>query len=91
MVLSSQSHNYVVKLFRYLNCIWCFHLTSEHVHAHQQRCASSLQVGAWEGAAVEAMITFISRYVALHSVRWNEPVAVYTNSVVTVLLCLAGM
>ena len=33
------------------------------------------------GALVEAMITFISRYVALHSETWDTHVANYTNSI----------
>lgn len=68
-------------LASYLNCVWCFHLTEQHKSHHLERCETALQVPMIYGAMVEAMITFLSRYVALHSERWDTHVANYTNSI----------
>ena len=68
-------------LSSYLNCVWCFHLTEQHKSHHLERCETALQVPMIYGALVEAMITFLSRYVALHSERWDTHVANYTNSI----------
>jgi len=103
-LLSSKSlfckHNFI-KLFaqglgafltaNYLNCIWCFHLTEQHKSHHLERCETALQVPMIYGAMVEAMVTFISRYIALHSEHWHTNVANYTNSIVTAILCVAAL
>ncbi len=41
--------------------------------------------------AVEAVITFISRIIALESIYWNQNVSTYVNSLTTVFLVLAGI
>ena len=76
--------------WKYTNVFWCWHLMKEHQDLHEQICYASLQVPMYHGAVIEAMITFISRIVYLESYNWNNKVANYINSIVTVILVLSG-
>lgn len=44
----------------------------------------------YTGALIEGFITFVSRTVALESTNWDAQVAKWTNSVLTVILVIAG-
>ena len=76
--------------WKYTNVFWCWHLMKEHQDLHEKICYASLQVPMYHGAVIEAMITFISRIVYLESYNWNNKVANYINSIVTVILVLSG-
>jgi hypothetical protein len=78
------------KTKRYTKCIWCWHLMAQHSHLHVARCEAALQVPILYGMAIEGLITFISRLIALESSNWSQKVAIYTNSLTSVSLVLFG-
>jgi hypothetical protein len=67
---------------------WSMHLIPAHEYLHTSPCQAGLQVSILHGAVVEAMITFVSRLVALESSYWPATTAAGINSAVTVALCI---
>lgn len=76
--------------FRYTTTIWCWHLSEQHHSLHTHSCQATLFVSPFYGAAIEGLITFISRIVALESEHWATSVSIGANSTATVLLVLFG-
>ncbi|KAI2798176.1 hypothetical protein RDWZM_001920 [Blomia tropicalis] len=77
--------------WKYTTSIWCFHLSEQHHSLHTSHCQATLFVSPIYGAAIEGIITFISRIVALESENWNSSISIGANSLVTVLLVLFAL
>lgn len=77
--------------YKYINGVWCWHLSEQHAALHTQpNCQAALFVTPVFGAAIEGLITFISRIVALQSEEWSASVSIILNSATTVVLVLFG-
>lgn len=75
----------------WLNYIWSFHMTPEHEALHSDaECQAGLQVHMAYGAAIEGIITLVSRIVALESTYWNPALTISANAIVTTILVLAA-
>ncbi|KPM02971.1 hypothetical protein QR98_0013980 [Sarcoptes scabiei] len=74
--------------WRYIDWIWCWHLSDQHRQLHQAPCEASLNVDPLHGALIEGVITLISRLIALESNHWNDFVSILANSLTTVALVL---
>lgn len=73
---------------RYASAFWSLHLIPPHEALHTSPCQAGLQVSMLHGAVVEAIITFVSRIVALESSYWPTSTAAGINGAVTVALCI---
>ncbi|RWS15048.1 aquaporin-12-like protein, partial [Dinothrombium tinctorium] len=75
----------------YTQAFWCLHLTSEHIALHTLKCEAALQVSVVQGFAIEFLISFISRIVALESFRFPDKIAMWVNAIATTILCRAAL
>jgi len=67
------------------------HLISPHEALHTGPCVAGLQVSILYGAVVEAVITFISRIIALQSGSLMPILSAVLNSLTTVFLCIVAL
>jgi hypothetical protein len=81
----------LLSMFRYANTFWSLHLIPPHKALNTSPCQAGLQVSLIHGAIVEAIITFISRIIALESSSWSTKPAAIINSLTTVSLCILAL
>ena len=62
----------------------------QHEALNTQECVAGLQVPILYAAIVEAVITFVSRLVALESGYWPMKISALINAITTVALCILG-
>ncbi|KAI1290002.1 hypothetical protein HDE_08108 [Halotydeus destructor] len=77
--------------WRYVQWFWKFHLIPQHVTLNTLPCQAGLQCSMVYGALIEALISFISRFVCLESGYLPQLACAAVNSITTVGLCLFAM